>query len=207
MSKRILAAALLLAISAAAGAKDFQVNVNGTHVGPVVRASENTAISYPGGTPPADVPGQLDADDSTFQRPALTTADGGTYNGEPGCAGTAFPDQVTSKYDTVTITNTGPGPAQISTDILCQGADSTAYVYSTFNPATPNAGCLAADDDSGSDKGGFCSALNFSIPVGESRVLVVTAYQNTDSGGDDDFSYSVNFNGTTPVSLTNFSVD
>jgi hypothetical protein len=32
-----------------------------------------------------------------------------------------------------------------------------------------------ADDDSGSDAGGFCSLINFPIPVGESRVLVVTA--------------------------------
>jgi len=36
---------------------------------------------------------------------------------------------------------------------------------------------------------------------------VVTAYQSTASDGGDDFAYTVNFTGTTPVSLTNFSVD
>lgn len=114
---------------------------------------------------------------------------------------------MTSKYDTVTITNNGPGPATINADILCNGSDSATYVYSTFNPAAPNTGCLQADDDIGSDAGGFCSLVKFPIPVGESRVLVVTAYQSTASGGDDDFAYTVNFTGTTPVSLTNFSVD
>lgn len=207
MSKQVFAAALLLALSGAAGAKDFRVNINnGTPVGPIVNASEDTPISYLGGVP-TPVNGTLDADDSTFQRPALTTADGGAYNGEPGCAGTGFAAQVTSKYDTITITNNSSGTATINADILCNGSDSTAYVYSTFNPASPNAGCLQADDDSGSDAGGFCSLVNFPIPVGETRVLVVTAYQNTSTGGDDDFEWTVNFTGTTPVSLTNFSVD
>jgi hypothetical protein len=207
MSKRLLVVSLLFALSSAVHAKDFAVKItNATLVGPIVNASENTPISYTGGVP-SPVAGQLDADDSTFQRPARSTANGGAYNGEPSCGGTDFPTEVTSKYDTVTITNASSGVATINADILCNGSDSSAYVYSSFNPAAPNTGCLLADDDSGSDKGGLCSLVNFTIPVGETRVLVVTAYQNTASGGDDDFAYDVNFTGTTPVTLTNFSVD
>ena len=207
MFKRFLIVSLLSALPVVAGAKDIIVNItNGTPIGPIVNASEDTPIAYTGGVP-SPVPGQLDADDSTFQRPARSTANGGAYNGEPSCGGTDFAAQVTSKYDTVTITNTSSGVATINADILCNGADSAAYVYSSFNPGTPNTGCLLADDDSGSDKGGFCSLVNFTIPVGETRVIVVTAYQSTSSGGDDDFAYDVNFTGTTPVSLTKFSVD
>ena len=207
MFKRLLVVSLLAAVPAMAGAKNIIVNINNaTPVGPIVRASENTPISYVGGVP-SPVAGQLDADDSTFQRPARSTANGGAYNGEPSCGGTDFPKEVTSKYDTVTITNSSSGVATINADILCNGADSTAYVYSTFDPAAPNTGCLLADDDGGTDKGGLCSLANFTIPVGETRVIVVTAYQSTASGGDDDFAYDVNFTGTTPVTLTNFAVD
>jgi hypothetical protein len=202
MSRQAFAAALLLVVSGAAGAKDFRVNINGgASVAPIVNASEDTPVSYPGGAPPADIAGQFDADDSTFQRPALANFF------TPSCAGTDTSAVTITKYDTVTITNTGTGQAEVTTEFLCGSNDTTAYLYSAFNPATPSVGCLQSNDDSGSPAGALCSVLNFSIPAGQTRVVVITPFSNAASGGADSFAYTVNFNGTTPVTLTNFSVD
>ena len=72
-----------------------------------------------------------------------------------------------------------------------------------MNPAAPLTGCLAFNDDI-NGASNRCSQLSFSIPVGETRVLVVAGFNNPPTGL---FSYQINFTGTTPVELLRFGVE
>ncbi|MEO8197102.1 MAG: hypothetical protein ABI689_10295 [Thermoanaerobaculia bacterium] len=186
----LLAVLAVFASSAAWAQKDFARS--GPASPPVIDASEDTIVSYLGGEP-APVPGALDADDSTYNR-VLT-----------GCGGLSGVGTAVS-WDTVTITNNSPGTASFvvfTSDVgsaTCATIDTFLTAYTTtFNPAAPLTNCAAADDDLGV---GNCSQIAFSIPVGETRVVVVTSFGNGAL-----FPYQVNFTGTTPVELLHFSVD
>ena len=66
----------IFTISGAAAAADTKIDVASQNpaVAPIIRASSNTVIDYPGGTPPANVPGSFDAQYSTFNRPLTCAA-------------------------------------------------------------------------------------------------------------------------------------
>lgn len=186
----------MLAATGIAQAADTKIDVVSANaaVPAVIRASTDTPISYPGGTPPSNVVGSFDAGDSTFNRPFDCTGVSGV--------GTAVP------YDTITLTNTGASGAIVNLTIgdqgspaTCTGIDTVAVLYNgSFNPASPLSGCLDYNDDFG---GGACSAFSgVTIPSGETRVFVLTTYDNGDA-----FPYEVTFGGTTPVSLQSFKID
>lgn len=198
--KRRLAGMLLtlplLAVSIGWAQKDF-ASPNPA-VAPVIQVSEDTVINYLGGEPPLFT-GALDADDSTYNR-AVTCA---TLSG----VGTAVP------VDTITITNNSPATANFIVfssligGAVCGDANDTFFTLynTTFNPGTPLVGCLAVNDDI-AGAGNRCSTLTFSIPVGETRVVAVSGFNNAaDPAGL--FPYQINFTGTTPVELLHFSVD
>lgn len=194
----LLAAAIAVsALAAAQDAKIPDVASTGPALAPIVRASENTVINYAGGTP-ATFAGAVDADDSTYNRATTCAALSGV--------GTA------SGFDTVTITNTQPGVANfVVTSTLpgggaCGNANDTFFtLYSAFNPATPLAGCLAVNDDiSGATN--RCSRLSFAVPPGETRVVVVSGFNNAAATGGL-FSYEINFGGTVPVELMSFDIE
>jgi hypothetical protein len=162
----------------------------------VPNASEDTPINYAGGEPPA-FPGALDADDSTHNRPVTCAALSGV--------GTA------TAFDTVTITAVGVNPANITifTSLVGGGAcpnanDTFMAVYNgTFNPASALTNCLAVNDDiSGATN--RCSTLTFTIPVGETRVVAISGFNNPPTGL---FAYQVNFTGTTPVELMGIQIE
>ena len=164
----------------------------------VIRASTDTPVNYPGGTPPANVVGSFDAQDSTFNRPLNCAALSGV--------GTATP------FDTITLTNSGASTATVNVRLGQQGDPSTAcgtvidpylVIYGgSFNPASPLTNCLLVNDDT-SGSADRCPSLNgVSIPSGETRIIVLTAFDNGAA-----FPYEVTFVGTTPVSLQSFSVD
>ncbi len=170
----------------------------GAAIAPIINASENTPINYMGGTP-ALFTGALDADDSTYNR-ALTC---GGLSG----VGTAVP------WDTITITNNSAGTANfvVFSSLVGGGActdtnDTFFTLYNgTFNPASPLTNCLAVNDDiSGATN--RCSTLSFSIPVGQTRIVVVSGFNNA-ADPDGLFSYQINFTGTTPVELIRFEAD
>lgn len=193
-------AALLGMAMAPAFSADTKIDVASTQppVMAVVRASTDTPIDYPGGTPPANVVGAFDAQDSTFNRPVTCTSLSGV--------GTATP------YDTITLTNSGASTATVNVRLGQQGNPSAAcgtvidpfmVLYgATFNPATPLAGCLAVNDDTNGATDRCPSLTGISIPSGQTRVIVLTTFDNGAA-----FPYEVTFAGTTPVSLQNFSVD
>lgn len=163
---------------------------------PAMRASEDTVINYTGGEP-ASFTGSLDADDSTYNRATTCAALSGV--------GTA------AAYDTITINNTGSGTANfivaasLTDGSACGDANDTFFtLYSAFNPAAPLTGCLAVSDDI-DGAANRCSSSTFSIPAGETRVLVVTGYNNASDGGL--FDYRINFTGTVPVELMSFDID
>lgn len=193
----VLIAGVALAITSPLFAQKDSVRV-GAPVAPTIAASEDTAITYTGSVP-ATFTAALDADDSTYNRAVTCAALSGV--------GTAVP------FDTVTITNSSPGAANvmIQSELVGGGAcgdtnDTFFTLYNgTFNPATPLANCLAVNDDiSGATN--RCSRLIFSIPVGETRVVSVAGFNNaTDPDGL--FSYQISFAGTTPVELLDFEVD
>jgi hypothetical protein len=168
----------------------------GPAVPPVIDASEDTFISYMGGEPPLFT-GANDADDTTYNR-ATTCA-------TLSAVGTAV------AVDTLTITNNSGAVANmvVFSSLVgggaCGNANDTFFTLynGTFNPATPLANCLAVNDDiaGAADR---CSTLTFSIPVGETRVIALATFDNPPTGL---FSYQVNFTGTTPVELLQFSVD
>lgn len=195
----IASAAALVALSLSLAPEAFAQKDavrTGPPVPPTIRASEATVINYMGGEP-ALFTGALDADDSTHNRPTTCAA--------LSAVGTA------TAFDTITITNNSPGIANfivISSLVgggACPNANDTFFALynGSFNPAAPLTNCLAVNDDiSGATN--RCSQLAFMIPVGQTRVLVVSGFNNPPAGL---FSYQINFTGTTPVELMDFSVE
>jgi hypothetical protein len=181
-----IASLVLCIASSFATAGQIDVEITGPGTPPIIRASEVTNISFNGAVP-ASFDGALDADDSTFNRPFSCTSLSGT--------GTAV------AYDLVNITNTSGSPGNIVIGARLPGGatcnantpDTFFALYSTFNPATPLAGCLAVNDDFG---GTFCSQLTFALAAGESRTVVTTAFDNA-STADGLFPYGITFAGTT----------
>lgn len=192
---RLLLALSLLTAATGWAQKDFARS--GPAQPAVIDASEDTFINYLSGEPPLFI-GALDADDTTHNRPVTCGALSGV--------GTAV------AVDTVTITNNSGAVANfiVFSSLIGGGAcgdpnDTFFALYNgSFNPASALTNCLAVNDDiSGATN--RCSTLTFSIPVGETRVVAVSGYNNAASGGL--FSYQINFTGTTPVELLQFSVD
>jgi hypothetical protein len=188
-------AVLSLSLAPAAFAQKDAVRT-GPPVAPVIRASEDTVINYAGGEP-ALFTGALDADDSTHNRP--------TTCGALSAVGTA------TAFDTITITNNSPGIANfiIFSSLIgganCGNANDTFFALynGSFNPASSLTNCLAVNDDiMGATN--RCSRLTFMIPVGETRVLVVSGFNNPPTGL---FTYQINFTGTTPVELIDYSIE
>lgn len=198
MIKKILMLGLFAWTSAAFAQKPADSVRAGAPVAPEIRASENTAINYLGGEPAAFT-AALDADDSTYNR-ALTC---GSLSG----VGTA------TAFDTITITNSSAGVANfiVTSSLVGGGAcgndnDTFFTLYNgSFNPAAPLTGCLAVNDDIAA-AANRCSTLAFSIPVGETRVLVIAGFNNA-AMATGQFAYQVDFTGTTPVELLDFEVD
>ena len=199
MKNRLLGLLLILPLATVApgwAQKDFARS--GAAVPPVIDASEDTIISYLGGVPAA-VPGALDADDSTYNRAVNCTNLSGV--------GTAVP------WDTITITNNSAGVASlvVFSSLIggapCLDANDTFFTLynTTFNPAAALTNCLAVNDDI-SGASNRCSTLSFTIPVGETRVVAVAGFNNA-ATANGLFSYQINFTGTTPVELLQFSVD
>jgi hypothetical protein len=181
--KKLLTLALCFTLNGVAHAKVADVVSTNFAVAPVIDASEVTNINF-NGTVPATFTGALDADDSTFNRPV-------------SCSGLSAVGTAVA-YDLVNITNTSANPGTITVFSeesagVCAAIDSVFALYSAFTPATPLAGCLAVDDDTGV---GNCSQLVFPLLAGESRTLVVTAFNNA-SAATGQFPYQINFAGTT----------
>ena len=188
-------AVLLLAVTPAIAQKvDFARQ--GPAGPPVIDASEDYPLNYLGGEPSLFT-AALDADDSTYNRAVSCTSLSGV--------GTAV------AYDTLTITNNSAGTANfvVFSSMVgggaCAGAPDTFFtLYDTsFNPAAPLTNCLAVNDDI-SGSANRCSTLTFTIPLGQTRVVVLSAFDNASLPAGL-FDYQVNFTGTTPVELVSFS--
>jgi hypothetical protein len=191
----VLIAVLCLGATSALAQKADTVRV-GPPLPPHIDASEDTPINYAGGVP-ATFTAALDADDSTYNR--VTTCS------TLSAVGTA------TAFDTITITNNSAGTANfvVTSSLVgggaCGNANDTFFTLynGSFNPATPLTNCLAVNDDiSGATN--RCSTLSFAIPVGQTRIVVVSGFNNPPTGL---FSYQINFTGTTPVELLDVSVD
>ncbi len=193
----LIALALTAAVAQAADTK-VDSATNNAAVAPIIRASTNTVISYPGGTPPNNVVGSFDAGDSTFNRPLTCAALSGV--------GTA------TSYDTITLTNTGAGAATVNVRLGQAGNPSAAcgtaidpfmVIYNgSFNPAAPLTNCLLVNDDTNGATDRCPSLTGVGIPSGQTRVIVLTTFDNGAA-----FPYEVTFGGTTPVSLQSFKID
>lgn len=170
----------------------------GAPVPPSQTPTADTPISYPGGPVPANVTGTLGPGSATFNRPLS------------GCSGLSAVGTATP-YDTITLTNTGASAASINlamgaagTPTTCAagatGSDTFVAVYNgSFNPASPLANCVFAEDD----VNGPCAAVsNVPVAPGATIVIVLTAFYNEAS-----FAYEASFAGTTPVTLQSFSVE
>lgn len=180
------AIAVLFTLASAVSAKQPDTT-RGAAVAPIINASEDYPVTYPGGTPPAPLfGGALDADDSTYTR--QLAACGGLSSVGVGV-----------RYDTITLTNAGASTASVNLAIECGAGDGFLTAYSAFDPAAPGANCLASNDDTV----GLCPALTgVSIAPGATVVFVVSEYEPGDMN-----AWSAVFTGTTPVSLQNFTVD
>jgi len=187
----ILCCSVPLPLALAAETKRADEPLVGIAAAPTIRASEDTPIDYTGSMPNAFT-GALDNDDSTYNR-ALENC------GQLSGVGTAV------FYDTVTITNNSGATAdlQISTSEIggaCAAIDTFMAAYSpAFNPANASIDCVVANDDT---PPGLCSLINLSIPAGQSTVVVISSFGNGET-----FDYQVNFDGTVPVELMQFTVE
>lgn len=196
----VLAVSSTLSLTHAADTKLDSAKVGEANE-PISRASTNTVINYAGGTP-GNIVGALDAADSTFNRPTTCAALSGV--------GTA------TAFDTITFNNISAGTATVnirmgatgSPAAACAGAPDTFLIAynGSFSAAAPLTNCVLVNDDvnGASDR---CSALSaVSIPAGQTRVFVLTAFDNA-AAATGVFPYEVTFTGTTPVALQQFSVD
>ena len=195
---KIPAIGLLLALLVVpvASAKRPDVRSRSAAVPPTVNSSENTPINYLGGTP-SPVLVSLDQDDSTYNR----VVDCGNLSTSTAVA-----------YDTITIVNASGSVAAFTAwsspvggGTCGETTDTFLTLYdTTFNPASPTSGCLAANDDidSGTE---LCSLLTFSIPIGATRVIVATSFEDAANGGL--FDCQVNFTASTPVELQRFDAE
>jgi hypothetical protein len=196
----VLFMSTFLFAAASATAADTKIDVASQNpaVAPVIRASTNTPIDYPGGTPPANVPGSFDGQDSEFNRPTTCAALSGV--------GTAVP------FDTITLTNSGANTATVNVRLGQAGNPAAAcgtvidpflVLYNgTFNPASPLTNCLVLNDDTNGATDRCPSLTGVSVPSGQTRVIVLTTFDNGAF-----FSYEVTFAGTTPVQLQSFEVE
>lgn len=202
-STAVLVALAISATFSVANAADTKVDnaKAGAATGPIIRASTNTVINYAGGTP-TNVVGSLDAADSTFNRPITCTA--------LSSVGTAV------AFDTITFNNTSAATATVNIRIGAAGSPAAACASApdtfliayngSFSPAAPLTNCVVLNDDvnGATDR---CSALAaVSIPAGQTRVFVLTAFDNA-ATATGLFPYEVTFAGTTPVALQKFSVE
>ncbi|MGB0132348.1 hypothetical protein, partial [Dokdonella sp.] len=170
----------------------------GAPVDPVIRVSTNTVVDYPGGTPPANIVGSFDAQDSTFNRPV-------------SCAGLSGVGTAVS-YDTITLTNSGASAATLNIRLAQQGNPSAACgtvidpvlveYAGSFNPAAPLTNCLLFNDDTNGSTDRCPSFTGISIPSGATRVYVLSTFDNNAA-----FDYEVTFAGTTPVTLQTFDIE
>ena len=187
-------------LSMPAMAADVKVDTMSTNpaVAPVIRASTNTIVNYPGGTAPANIVGAFDAGDSTFNRPTTCGALSGV--------GTAV------SFDTITLTNSGASPATVNIRLGQAGTPAAACVdpfdpfmieyNGSFNPAAPLTNCLQVNDDTAAAADRCPSFTGISVPAGATRVYVLTTFGNAVA-----LNYEVTFAGTTPVSLQSFGVE
>ncbi len=196
---RLFTLAVATVVSTGALAQDKGDFVNtGAAADPVIRVSTNTVISYPGGTPPSNIVGSFDAQDSTFNRPTTCSALSGV--------GTAV------SFDTITLTNTGANSASLNIRLGQAGNPTAACLdpfdpfmveyNGTFNPASPLTNCLQVNDDTNGGTDRCPSFTGISIPSGATRVYVLTTFSNAAA-----FNYEVTFAGTTPVTLQSFDVE
>ncbi len=164
---------------------------------PAGAASEETWISYTG-SPVVAFAQTLDANDFTYRR--------ATSCSTLAAAGSA------SAYDTVVVVNNTESPANVrlTTGPPAAGPcdanrDTVLTVYATsFDPANALTNCLDVNDDISFAT--RCSTVLMPIPAGQTRVVVITATTNaaTPTGL---FTFVIDFLGTTPVELLDFSAD
>lgn len=175
----------------------FDIAKQGPPTRPVANVTVAHAVTYAGGTAPANVKGMLGLNHSTFNRPL-------------DCAHLSHVGDATP-YDTITITNKGAntatlnlrmGPAAAPQAACPVNADTVMVVYDgSFIPASPLTNCVAINDDA--NAADRCSTLKgVAIPSGKTRVVVLTLYK-----GGTTFDYEVSFAGSFPVELQQFSVD
>lgn len=196
MAGRLAACIVVLLVAVPAAAQKADSGRSVPPVPPTINASEDTPIDYGGGEPPLFT-GALDADDSTHTRAATCT--------ELSMVGFAV------AFDTVTITNNSPGPADFTvfSSLIgggeCPNTNDTFFVLydGSFDPANPLVNCLEVNDDI-TPPTNRCSVLVFPIPVGETRVVVITSFLNPPIGI---FDYQINFTGTTPVELLGLTIE
>jgi hypothetical protein len=199
MSKHLAALAIVVLSSAAAAnaRQPVPVRTAAPALPALPNASEFTDVSYTASVP-APLVGQLDADDSTYNR----VEDGNCSS--LSSVGTAV------AYDYFRITNNTSSTAHVivTTSLVgggaCGDANNTFLTsYVTFGPADPRRHCSAANDDI-AGAANRCSTLSFDLAHSEERYVVVSSFANPPAGL---FSYQVNFTGTTPVELIDVSVE
>jgi hypothetical protein len=152
---------------------------------PAFAVSENTNLVITSGVP-APILGALDADDFTYNRQT------GDCSGLSGVGTAVF-------YDTVSITNNSGGPINFvvftsdqGNPGACTAGDTFVTAYTpSFNPADPVTNCVTSNDDGGT---GLCSQITYSVPQGDTSVIVVTSFSNGST-----FDYQVNFDGTVVI--------
>jgi hypothetical protein len=182
------AVALVLALTAGVATAKQADTTRAVPSAPVPNASEDYPVSYPGGNPPAAVTGALDADDSAYNR--LTANCGGA-----SAVGTAV------LYDTITVTYTGTGTGSIT--LTTTGGDTFLTAYNgTFNPAAPATNCVGSNDDTTGVPGNGSQLANVTFTPGQTVIFVVSSFDNADQ-----FSWTADFTGTTPVDLQSFRIE
>ncbi len=151
-----------------------------------------------GGTRNGVITGALTTTDPRFNRPTTATVLSGV--------GTSV------AYDVYTITADASGPFSIDGNYVGGPLDGYLFLYSSFNPASPLTGLLAADDDNDPDGAGPAGALSGSlipsagsygpattatvltVTPGQTYTLVVTSFSNA-TLADGVGPYSINLTG------------
>lgn len=104
--------------------------------------------------------GSLDAADPLFARPSQTCG-----------AGSAAPSH---HYDAYWVRNPGSAPLTVDVAVAFDGDGFLFWMDGDFDPDSPTANCLAANDDAGGIRSSALTGLV--VPPGEARVVVVSTF-------------------------------
>lgn len=196
----------LFAPSTSVWARGGKVDIGrvGAPMPPDIRSNNIRHLEFSGAGSLSTVALSLGRDSSSFNRPMTCSTLSTTGSAAP--------------FEAIAVQNVGKGKAVLNLRVgladdphaACgDSVDTLVAVYdSLFAAGSPLTNCMMINDDA-NDAADRCSTLrNVEVPVGETRVIVVTMFGSRKSISSlDSQKLELSFSGSVPVTLQRFVID